>query len=149
MDLPIGTTVVDADDAPADRDRVLVVNTPSATAGDWHAYTDRNRQEVTVADSNPDYSTDAPITTVVFAPEWEENVGDHRPNEPVPLTDLAVENVRCCTLPIGRLDVVDDGRDGNTVEATEHHAEFLRSANFDDVRITDEGAVIGETLANE
>jgi hypothetical protein len=112
-DITIGDIVFDCDDGQADP--ALVVNIPPKTADEWTAYGD-----VTVADDNPAYPTNAPVIVISYWDEINSKQSEFGAlDEPIPLQDLHNAGVTHYTFPAPRLRHADpetDDLDGITID---------------------------------
>jgi hypothetical protein len=136
----IGETVVDRDQT--DPTPAIVVNLPPQTADEWIAYTN-----TTVAEDNPDYSSDAPIIVVVyrhdlaaFDPDWPDHDG------PFSLADLNEAGVSHYAFPAPRLTslATDDTTDAPT-DATDSELGSARTDTPAEEKTTNAGTAEGES----
>lgn len=141
--LELGAVVEDVEDDPVTRDQAVVVAHPNVPADEWVAYRTRDG-EVTVADDNPGYPRDVPVTVVAFKDDLAEAHSDYTGGRALPLGDLATY-----AFPPSRLVVVEQlGDDTDTaappVELAELRDRLATSATTDVVFPTDGPAAVLE-----
>jgi ribonuclease HI len=107
--LSVGTYVVDRD-ATNDPDRAVVVRLPDAVCAIWEI----EGTDQTVADYNPDYSSDAPVAIVVFEPALD-SVSEWQHSDPDDLWPLVqTHDLPYYAYPEPRLEPVGDALAGHT-----------------------------------
>lgn len=164
VELSIGDFVVDVDDMGDDRDIARVVNIPGVIAREWDIYQTENGEQVTVADTNPQYDPDIQVVVCLFVQQLQTHYPEWDGESPLPLDRVSGDEVTHYAFPVERVqptEQLDDNpiappeeleqlaanlesgaevalqRDGLTHEL---HIEKLGI----EYRITADGTVIGE-----
>lgn len=128
-DFAPGALVVDREDD--DPTVAVVLNTPPVPADEWTV----PRLGRTVAEDNPDYSTESPVVVVAFRDHLEEQVPEWDDHEGYwPITELNEQQVRYYAFPAARLEHVAAG-EGSEAEVVESGA----SENDEDSESSEDG----------
>jgi hypothetical protein len=140
----IGDIVLDRDDD--EESSAYVTTLPDATANEWVAYEDEG-EEITVAEDNPNYPSDAPVVVVVHGTSVHFDLPDWNRHTPLSVDEL--ENVNtdyplCYAFPAPRL--VRDQKRPHAPEAQRKRAE---SGDEGDESATEKAsASVGPTLTD-
>lgn len=92
----LGAVVQDRDDG--DPNPAVVVNIPPVPASEWDVYGD-----VTVAEDNPKYPSDATVVIVIYLSEFETANIEYEGGKPLSLKELNRQGIRFYSFPSGRL----------------------------------------------
>lgn len=160
----IGDFVVDKNDDEDTRDVARVINIPGVQAKNWDAYQTENGEQLTVADTNPEYTPTTPVIVCLFTSQIQANYPDWNGDNPLNLKQVTEDNVTHYAFPAERLRPVEQLDDnpleppeelvqlaanlesGATVtlerQGTEH--ELLIEKLGIEYQITEHGEVIGE-----
>lgn len=99
----VGEIVVDGDEDEDLRAPAVVINLPPVEADEWVAY-HSDGEEVTVADDNPDYPSDAEVVVVSFEKTLDDWDGVWNGSDPLPLAEAP----RFYSFPPHRLEATGD-----------------------------------------
>ena len=113
----IGDLVVDTDDT--NPNLACVINLPGIPCRRWDAYKTESGEQLTVADTNPDYDPDAHVVVCLFVDQIEEHYPDWDGTHPLDLATVTADDVTHYGFPPGRLDTVVSDETADTSEVPE------------------------------
>lgn len=116
-----GAIVEDVEDT--DPNPAVVINTPPVPLDEWTAYQNEDGEEVTVAETNPDYNAEAEVVVVAFQDDLDKVNPSYAGEEPLTLSEL---DCRYYAFPPARLRRVDHvGEEGDDTPEARTNAESV------------------------